>query len=382
LIEKFQEWYEKRHEYQKDYKNRTGRKLVGYFCTYAPEEIFYAFDVLPVRILGSHEPQDVTEPHIFGMFCPFCRDVLAQGLKGKYDYLDGIMIAQSCLHLRQAFTSWELHKNPGWSYFLPMPNHVQSERAVPFLVEEYKLLIKKLEELTGKKITDDDLRRGIQIMNKARRVMKEIYEFRKQEKPPITGAEAMYMSCAQFFTDAQEFTEVAEKVVEELKTRQLNRDPGKRIMLIGSENDDIEYIKMIETLGDRESVGCTVVIEEHCTTTRSWWGEVDESIDDPLTAIAKRYVDRTPCPSKDWPNRNRLNAILDFAKDFKVDGAIVIQQKFCDPHECDIPFVRKHLEKNGIPTYFLEFDVTVPAGPFAIRTEAFLETLEAEEDLF
>ena len=77
-----------------------------------------------------------------------------------------------------------------------------------------------------------------------------------------------------------------------------------------------------------------------------------------------------------------LNAILAFAKDFNVDGAIVVQQKFCDPHETDIPFIRKHLEDNGIPTYFLEFDVTVAAGPFAIRTEAFLETLEMEEDLF
>jgi benzoyl-CoA reductase subunit C len=382
LIEKFQEWYEKRHEYQKDYKERTGKKIVGYLCTYAPEEILYAFDVLPVRILGSHEPQDVTEPHIFGMFCPFCRDVLAQGLKGKYDYLDGIMISQSCLHLRQAFTSWELHKNPGWSYFLPMPNHVQSKRAVPFLMEEYKLLIDKLEELTGKKINDDDMRRGIQLVNKARRLMKEIYEFRKQDNPPITGAEAMYMVCAYFFTDASEFIEVAEKVLEELETRTIARDPGKRIMLIGSENDDIEYIKMIETLGDRESVGCTVVIEEHCTTTRFFWDEIDESIDDPLRAIAERYVYRTPCPSKDWPNRGRLDVILNFAKEYNVDGAIVIQQKFCDPHECDIPFVRKHLEKNGIPTYFLEFDVTTPAGPFAIRTEAFLETLEAEDDLF
>jgi benzoyl-CoA reductase subunit C len=383
MIEQFEKWHKERHEYQKAWKERTGGKIVGYFCTYAPEEIFYAFDVLPVRILGSHEPQDVTEPHIFGMFCPFCRDVLAQGLKGKYDYLDGIMIGQSCLHLRQAFTSWELHKNPGWSYFMPMPNAVQNpKRAITFLKEEYKLLIKALEELTGKTITDDDLRRGIKIMNDARRVMKDIYEFRKQDNPPITGTEAMYMTCAQFFTDAREFTEVAKQVKEELATRTLDRDPGQRIMLVGSENDDIEYIEMIETLGDRESVGCTVVIEEHCTTTRYFWTEVDETIEDPLEAIATRYVVRTPCPSKDWPRRSRLDAILAFAKDFNVNGAIVIQQKFCDPHETDIPFIRKHLEDNGIPTYFLEFDVTVAAGPFAIRTEAFLETLEMEEDLF
>jgi benzoyl-CoA reductase subunit C len=381
-MEKFKQWYENRHEYAKEWKKRTGGKVVGFFCTYVPEEILYAFDILPVRVLGSHEPQDITEPHIFGMFCPFCRDVLAQGLKGKYDYLDGIFISQSCLHLRQAFTSWDIHKNPGWSYYLPMPSHVQSKRAVPFLVEEYKLLIKELEDWTGKKITDQDLRRGIEIMNKARRAMKDIYEFRKKENPPITGTEAMYMTCAQFFTDAREFVSYAEEVKKQLETRKLERDPGKRIMIVGSENDDIDYLNMIETLGERESLGCTVVVEDHCTTTRYFWDEVDETIEDPLEAIAKRYVTRTPCPSKDWPQRTRLQKILNFAKDFNVDGAIIIQQKFCDPHEADIPFIRKFLEENGIPTYFLEFDVTVPAGPFAIRTEAFLETLEFEEDLF
>ena len=381
-IEQFREWYDNRLEYQRDWKQRTGGKLVGYFCTYVPEEIFYAFDVLPVRILGSHEVQDVTEPHLFAMFCPFCRDVLAQGLKGRYDHLDGITTAQSCLHLRQAYTSWDIHRNPGWSHFLPMPNHVQSPRALPFLVAEYELLIHRLEDLTDRQITDSDLERGIDIMNRARRAMKDIYEFRKQDPPPITGVESMYMTCSQFFTDAREWLPVAEEVKKELESRQLDRDPGKRLMLVGSENDEIEFIQMVETLGERESVGATVVIEEHCTTTRYFWDEAKQSTSTPLTAIAERYISRTPCPSKDWPRRSRLQRVLMFARDFNVDGAIVIQQKFCDPHETDIPFVRKFLEDNGIPTYFLEFDVTSAVGPFAIRVEAFLETLETEEDLF
>ncbi|MBW1994310.1 MAG: 2-hydroxyacyl-CoA dehydratase, partial [Deltaproteobacteria bacterium] len=350
-IEKFYEWYENRHAYQTDWKKRTGGKIVGFFCTYAPEEIYYAFGVLPVRILGSHEVQDVTEPHLFGMFCPFCRDVLAQGLKGKYDYLDGITIGQSCLHLRQAYTSWEIHKNPGWSHFLPMPNHVQSPRAIPFLVGEYELLIRKLEELTGKTVTDSELKEGIRIMNSTRRVMKDIYEFRKKDNPPFTGVEAMYMTCSQFFTDAREWLPVAEEVKNELTSRSLDRDPGKRLLLVGSENDDLEFVRMVETLGERESIGATVVAEEHCTTTRYFWDEVDESHDDPLFAIAERYVSRTPCPSKDWPHRTRLQRILKLAKDFNVDGAIVIQQKFCDPHEADIPFIRRFLEENHIPTY-------------------------------
>lgn len=381
-IEKFKEWYENRLEYQTDWKKRTGKQMVGYFCTYTPEEIFYAFDILPVRILGTHEIQDVTEPHLFAMFCPFCRDVLAQGLKGRYAHLDGITLGQSCLHLRQAFTSWDIHRNPGWRHYLPMPNHVQSPRAIPFLKAEYEILIQKLQSLSGKNITDSDLRRGIDIMNAVRRSMKAVYEFRKMDNPPLTGLESMYMTCAQFFTDAREFLPVVNQVAEELKTRCLDRDPGKRLMLVGSENDDIEFIHMVETLGERESVGATVVIEEHCTTTRYFWDEVDAAAADPLEAIAKRYVRRTPCPSKDWPQRSRLERILKFAKEYNVDGAIVVQQKFCDPHENDIPFVRKYLEENNIPTYFLEFDVTTAVGPFAIRVEAFLETLDQADDLF
>ena len=136
MFDQFTEWEHNRHDYARAWKERTGGKVLGYFCTYVPEEIPYAAGVLPVRILGSHEPQDVTEPHIFGMFCPFCRDCLAQGLKGRYDYLDGIMIAQSCLHIRQTFTSWQKHVPTEYSYYLPMPHGVQSPRAYPYLKAE------------------------------------------------------------------------------------------------------------------------------------------------------------------------------------------------------------------------------------------------------
>ena len=123
---------------------------MGYFCTYIPEEILYAADVLPVRIFGSHEPQDVTESHIFGMYCPFCRDCLAQRLQGRYDYLDGIMISQSCIHIRQAFTSWDLHVPVPFSYYLPMSHNVQSPRPYKYLSGELTAFKKAVEEWTGK----------------------------------------------------------------------------------------------------------------------------------------------------------------------------------------------------------------------------------------
>ena len=374
MMEKFKEWYQKRHEYAQEWKNKTGGKVVGYFCTYVPEEILYAAEVLPVRILGSHEPQDVTEPHIFGMYCPFCRDCLAQGLKGRYDYLDGIMIAQSCLHIRQAFTSWKLHIPIDFSYYLPMPNNVQSKRALPYLTGELRVLKEALEKWTGKAITDEDLNRGIEIMNKSRKLTRDLYELRKQPNPVLTGLEAMYAVVASQMVDKNNYNETLQGILEKLPQRPVEKDSKIRLMILGSENDDTEFLQMVESLG------AIFVVDDHCTGSRYFWNEVTPN-QDPLEAIASRYVERVPCPSKDWPERTRMEHIKKLAQDWEVQGAIVIQQKFCDPHELDIPATIESLKQIGIPAQFLEFDVTVPLGQFKTRVEAFLEMLR-EEDLY
>jgi benzoyl-CoA reductase subunit C len=374
VFEKFKDWYENRHDYAKKWKERTGGKVIGYFCTYVPEEILYAANILPVRILGSHEPQDVSEPHIFAMFCPFCRDCLAQGLKGRYDYLDGIMIAQSCLHIRQAYTSWDLHIPVDFKYYLPHPMNVQSPHAVPYLIEELKLFKKAVEQWTGIQITDDDIQRGIDIMNKNRQLLQQVYKFRKKPNPPLTGLEAMHMVVSSQMIDKKEHNKSLEELIQKLPSRNLD-NPGERLMILGSEDDDTEFVGMVEDLGAR------FVIDDHCTGTRYFNTEVNTN-GDVLKAIAERYVNRIPCPSKDWPQRTRLDHILQLAKEYDVQGAIIMQMKFCDPHELDTVAIKEALEKDlNVQTLFLEFDVTVPIGQFKTRVEAFLEIIR-EEDLF
>jgi benzoyl-CoA reductase subunit C len=371
-VERFKEIYESRHQYAKDWKARTGGKVIGYLCTYTPEELIYAAGILPVRIMGAHEPQDVTEPHIYAMFCPYCRDCLAQGLLGRYDYLDGVMIGQSCLHIRQTFRSWELHIPTDYSYYLYVPHCVQSVGAKPYLAAELAEFKKSLEEWTGKSITNDALDEGIDIVNTNRRLMRQVYELRKAEEPPLTGTEAMQMVCASQVSDKREHNELLNQALEELPQRDIDRETGVRLMTTGSVCDDFPFMEAVES-----EMGATFVIDEHCTGTRYFWNEVIPQ-GDRLAAIAARYIDRPPCPQKDWPERTRFPHILKLAKDWNVQGALVIQQKFCDPHELDIPPLREYLEQNGVPSYFLEFEVTVPIGQFSTRVEAFLEMLQLE----
>lgn len=374
MIEVFQDSFEHRHEYAKDWQKRTGGKVLGYFCTYAPEEIMYAAGILPVRILGGHEPQALTEPHIFGMFCPFCRDCLAQGLKGSFDYLDGIMLSQSCIHLRQAYASWRIHIPVSFQYYLPFPHGVQNKPAYKYLTSELRTFQKAIEEWTGLKISNDALDNSIEVFNKNRRLLRQIFDLRRAKHPPISGLDAMYLALSSQVVDKAEHNVLLEELLKRLQASAPSGDGSShiRLMLIGSENDDTTFVKMVEGLG------ADIVIDEHCTGTRYFWNEVEPQ-EDRLAAIAARYIDRPPCPAKDWPDRRRIPHILSLAKDYGVQGAVLIQQKFCDPHEFDMPAIAESLKKEGVPSYNLEFDVTVPLGQFKIRMEAFLEMLRGEE---
>jgi benzoyl-CoA reductase subunit C len=233
---------------------------------------------------------------------------------------------------------------------------------LPFLTGELATFKTAVEEWTGRQITDDDLDRATDVYNENRRLLHAMYDLRKQDNPPLTGEEAMEMVIACQMTDKAEHNQELKRVLGALPGRTTDRATGVRLMIVGSEDDDTEFLRMVE------SCGATFVVDEHCTGTRYFWNEV-EPRENRLEAIAARYIDRVPCPTKDWVERRRIPHILKLAR------------KFCDPHELDTPAIRKVLEASGIKTLFLEFDVTVPVGQFKVRVEAFLEML-GDEDLF
>ncbi|MFH1138719.1 MAG: benzoyl-CoA reductase, bzd-type, subunit N [Pseudomonadota bacterium] len=370
----FGNWHDNRHEYALEWKKRTGGKVVGTFCTYVPEELIYAAGMLPVRILGTHEPEKETGQHILSMYCFFCRDCLAQGLKGRFDYLDGLVISQSCMHMRQAFHSWRTHRPLEFSYYINMPHHVQSPRAKPFLAGELAEFKTALEKWAGKTITDADLDRAIEVYNEHRKLMADIYELKKSDPPLLTGMETMEIVVSSQTTDKVDHNRALREALKFLPRRPADANQGARLMLIGSESDDRELIGMIE------SIGGAIVVDDHCTGSRYFWGQVQPN-EDRVRAVADRYVDRPPCPSKDFPDSRRFDHILKLAKDYQVRGVFILQQKFCDPHESDNPLLIRFLNENGLPTLFLELAGSIPVGQFKLRVEAFLEILN-EEDLF
>ncbi|MBW1828180.1 MAG: 2-hydroxyacyl-CoA dehydratase, partial [Deltaproteobacteria bacterium] len=158
MFEKFGEILENRHEYAREWKKRTGGKVVGFFCSYAPEEFLQAANILPVRIIGRHKSSDKVGKHIApNIGCSFCRDALGAGLEKEYDYLDGIVQGQTCLHTGEAFWVWQKEIPVEFSYFLPVPHSTQNVGREEYLAVEYAKFKEALEEWLGKEITNEDL---------------------------------------------------------------------------------------------------------------------------------------------------------------------------------------------------------------------------------
>ncbi len=246
-IDKFGDWVENRHEYAKEWKRKTGGKVVGYLCSYIPEEILYAAGILPVRLIGDHHHSDLVESHILSnISCSFCRDCLGQGLMGKYDYLDGIMQAQTCLHTGYVYWIWTKHKPVEFSHFLAMPHSTQAVGRFEYLKEEFAAFKGSLEDWAGKSITNADLDQAIEVYNANRRLTREIYEYRKKDDPPITGAEALDLTLSCQLVDKAEHNKAMTELLKELPERKLEREIGTRLMIVGSINDDRKFMRMVE----------------------------------------------------------------------------------------------------------------------------------------
>ncbi|MBI4295585.1 MAG: 2-hydroxyacyl-CoA dehydratase [Chloroflexi bacterium] len=370
-MERFHQLLEAHHQYAEDWKARTGRKVMGYMCTYFPEELVYAAGALPIRVLSIHEPDDVTARYMYNAWCPASRDIFLQRLKGKYDYLDGIGDGSCCEHLRTTFANWRLHAPTPYDYFVSVPAYADGPHAKTLLRKELAFFKTSLEEWTGNTITEQALDHAIEVYNTNRRLMRQIYELRRADNPPLSGAEAMAMVLCSQTMDKEEHNRLLMDVIRKLPQRKASSDPGVRLMLLGSGIDSPELVRLIESLG------ATIVIDELCSGSSYFWNEVIPQ-EDRLLAIALRYLDKPRCPLKDIRYRHRTAHISDLLEAYNARGVIIAQQRLCHPFQFDNPVVMAALRQRHIPFHFMEHDNTIPYGESRIRIEAFVQMLQPQ----
>ncbi len=355
-----------------------GKKVVGTFCVFVPEEIVLAADGIQVGLCaGAEAGMDAAEKILPRNTCALIKSFVGFKLSRLCPYIEScdlVVGETTCDGKKKAY---EIFADHAPVYVMEIP---QMKNACDRDLWRAELLRFKdrIEALTGKTITAPKLREAIQLVNARRRVLQRLNELRTASPAPISGRDALLVNQISFYDDPVRFTEKIGLLCDELE-EQVKAGKGvapkevPRLMLSGCPmavpNWKLPYII--------ESSGAVIVGEESCIGTRNTRDLVDENggtMEELLDALVDRYM-RIDCACF-TPNTERLDHIVDMARKLKADGVVHYGLSFCTPYAMEAFKVEKALKAAGIPMLAIETDYSMEdVEQLKTRVEAFVEMI-------
>ena len=356
-------------KYIEAWKEKGGR-VIGWINTYVPEEIIHAAGILPLRIAGSEyirmaESDAILSPTI----CSAVRTSMQLALERKFDYLDGFVACTSCDSVRRLYDVWRGYIDTPYTRIITVPTRF-SDSSRKYYYDEVVDFKDSIESHFGIKVTPVALRSSIKLYNHTRRLLRELHELRKDELPPLSGAEFLAVVNAAMRMPREDYNTLLEEILDECRSGNRRVEGKTRLMLSGSMWNNPNLIKFIE---DQD---CLVVTDELCTGTRYFWDLVEESNNDPFEAVADRYLYHWPYPHMvDFEERFRR--LVEQVEGHNVHGVVSQILRFCVIYAYEQPEVTKRLREKGIPV--LELDLEYGAdisGQVRTRIQAFVEMIQ------
>lgn len=359
------------------------KPIMGWVCTYTPREIFLAANLLPLRILPHTDPS-LANAYLDSNFCPFVRSCLGEALEGEIKGLDNLVLVNSCDAMRRLYDAWRYYhyKKDSFIFLLDLPRK-DSVEALEYFQHNLELLIDSLEDRFKLKITEDLLMRAISTGNKIRRLLTELYDLYAYDKINLSGERLLQIVQEGMISPPEEYQQVLEDYLKDCSAKKKSslhtlKSRGRRksrLLIAGTLLDDLGLVKIIEEYGGK------VVFMDICNGNRYFQGQIEipewkANKDELLKALAGFYLHKLPCPrmvnlGKRWEYLSKV------IQDYQIEGVIFYNLKFCDTSMFELPILRERLQKNKIPSLFLEGEFSAQiSGRNRTRIQAFLEVLE------
>jgi benzoyl-CoA reductase/2-hydroxyglutaryl-CoA dehydratase subunit BcrC/BadD/HgdB len=362
-------------------EKKEGKKVVGTFCLFVPDEIISSAGADRIILCGGkNDTISIAEQYLPRNLCPLVKSSFGSivnrdcsGVKScaHFSMVDMIVAENTCDSKKKMY---ELLGDYVPTYVIDLPQMPDSPEALNYFLGELEKFKGAMEELTGNKVTVEQLRKEIESSNETRKLLHRLYELRKKDSPPISGVDVLRVMQKQYFLEPEKFKKILRMLISEVEEveangNQVDRKRMPRIMITGcpmsSGNTKVPDIV--------ESKGGVIVAEESCTGTRAFWEPVDES-KDPMLALAERYI-KIPCSCMS-PNKKRIDNILELVREFKVDGAVYYTLQFCHGYNIEKYKIQQALKKEGIPLLAIETDYSdSDVEQIGLRVDAFLEML-------
>jgi benzoyl-CoA reductase subunit C len=347
----------------------AGKRVVGTVCSNMPEEVLHAAGLLPLRLRAPGlEDTSKADAQLHRINCSYTRSVLESLMRGNLAFLDGLVSTNTCDHMLRL--AGELEDKAGFPVHYFSMYHTLGSSSAEWFILEMKKLIRFVEDSLSLQVSEEDLRRSIAVYNRTRRLMAQLDELRKNDPPPVSGAEYLKIVLTGMSIPRERFNDELEALLPALRERSPVRPAQPRLMIVGGACDMPEFIDFIE------GKGATIVADELCFGGRHYRGEVDENAEALLPAIAARYVGRTACPAIMDGFEHSYGITKQIIADWGIEGVICARLKFCDHWGGQRKMLADALREQGVPLLDLEREYnTAGSGQIATRVQAFLEML-------
>ncbi len=358
-----------------------GKKIIASMCIHVPIELVIALDAIPVRICsGAYSADTAGSDLLPAKTCPMVKSTMGALF---LDMLPGnaqpdLVINPTTCDQKKKIGEMGEEVNKEF-YTLEVPPTKDSEEARQYWHRVIKKLIKKLESVTGNKLTRKKLKRSVHAVANAQSEFRRFMSLRKGI-PVIFGKDALLVTNAYFFDDIHTWTSNLAILNDELEHRQKNEltvsgNRSPRILLTGSPS----IFPNMRTPVLVEKMGGTIVYEEFCSSSRMLYDTVavDEwFLYDMVPAIADRYLKPSTCPNF-TPNDDRLRKIMKAMDEYNIDGVVYQTFTGCQLYDLESRKIGNELEKAGFPVLNVEVDYNPEdSGQLTTRIEAFLESVK------
>lgn len=370
IIERFHTAADDPEGYARNWKKKTDQNVIGYFCSYTPEEIILASGSLPFRIFGSGGNVSLADAHLQAYSCSLVRGALEDALEGKLNFLKGTVFPHTCDSIQRLSDIWRLNAGHDFHIDVVLPVKLNTENSKWYLRKIVKKLKSDLETALGREIATAELKSAVSTINDIRSRLKQLYYIRMQKPGHIAGRDMHMIVKGSMIMDRNDALQQLIRLTHILsKIDERDLQEQKRVMLAGGLCNMPDVYRIIEESGAR------VLWDDFCTGTRYFEGLVEKD-GDILESIADRYFKRVVCPAKHVNLFSRGEYLVRRAKMLNAQGVILMYLKFCDPHAFDYPYMKEMLDKEGIPNMLFEIEDQLPSeGQFKTRCEAFIELL-------
>ena len=352
----------------KEWKEKGG-KVVGFTCAYIPEEILHAGGILPYRLspTGCTETTEA-DAHMSHFNCTFARCCLQLALKGDYDFLDGVVMMNSCDHIRRLYDNWKYAVGSPYMYFLSVPHRVD-EGPEGWYKDEITYFKESVEGTFGVNITEETLNSSIKAYNKTRALLRKLYELGERDKPPLKGSEMMNVLLVGLRMPKEDYNQLLECLLSEVEKKEDVSDYQGRLMIMGGACDNPDFLHLIEDSGG------LVVADTLCFGSRYFWSEV-ETEGDAMAGLAKCYLNRPSCSRMTESQDERRDFARQMIERFKVDGVIYQRMKWCDLWGGEAFYVGEKMKEMDLPLLVLEREYWLSGSEqLKTRIQALLEVI-------